>query len=51
LAKFNHFPDGAASQILSAIFQNVACQQQQERDRNNIYKIFEVLLDKCETGW
>jgi DNA repair/transcription protein MET18/MMS19 len=49
LAKFNHFPDGAASQILSAIFQNVACQQQQERDRNNIYKIFEVLLDKCET--
>ncbi|KAJ3643831.1 hypothetical protein Zmor_026518 [Zophobas morio] len=49
LAKFDQFPSGAAAQILSALFQNVACQQQQEHDRHNIYKIFQVLLSKCPT--
>lgn len=50
LSKFNNFPEGAATKILSAIFQNVACQQQQERDRYNIYKILGIFLEKCTTG-
>ncbi|RZC35490.1 aminoacyl tRNA synthase complex-interacting multifunctional protein 1, partial [Asbolus verrucosus] len=49
LAKFEQFPEGAATQILTALFHNVACQQQQQSDRQNIYKIFEILLHKCAT--
>lgn len=46
LANCNHFPSGACRAILSALFKHISCQQQQENDRCNIYKIFEIFLAK-----
>ncbi|CAH0553764.1 unnamed protein product [Brassicogethes aeneus] len=46
LTRFNNFPDGSATAILSAIFNNIACQQQQQLDRMLIFSVFKALLEK-----
>lgn len=46
LANFDHFPNGECRKILSTLFQHISCQQQQENDRCNLYKIFEIFLEK-----
>lgn len=50
LTKFNNFPDGSASEILTSLFLNIPCQQQQYLERQNIYLIFQVLLERKTEG-
>lgn len=50
LVQFNNFPDGSSAHLLNSIFLNVPCQQQQCSERQNIYKIFQVLLDRKTQG-
>lgn len=49
LCKNDNFPEGATNQILSSLFHNVSCQQQQQPDRSCIYQIFDILLEKKPT--
>ncbi|KAF2884292.1 hypothetical protein ILUMI_21884 [Ignelater luminosus] len=49
LMRFENVPEGATKQILSSLFQNVPCQQQQQADRHNIYKLLEICLDRRNT--
>ncbi|XP_019868271.2 MMS19 nucleotide excision repair protein homolog [Aethina tumida] len=46
LSKFNNLPDGSAVIILTSLFNNVACQQQQQPDRLRIYNILKIFLEK-----
>lgn len=50
LVKFNNFPDGCATQILNSLFLNIPCQQQQCSERQNIYLIFQILLERKTEG-
>ncbi|KAJ8957233.1 hypothetical protein NQ318_007797, partial [Aromia moschata] len=49
LIKFKNFPGKVVPNILNTIFQNIACQQQQQTERRNIYTIFQVLLENYKT--
>lgn len=40
-----NYPDGGCTEMLSSLFQNVSCQQQQRGDRYNIYCIFKHCLE------
>lgn len=48
--RFENVPEGATKQILNSLFQNVPCQQQQQADRHNVYKILKTCLEKENTG-
>lgn len=50
IVKFENFPDGSSVHLLNSIFLNVPCQQQQCAERQNIYKIFQILLDRKTQG-
>lgn len=50
LVRFTNFPDGCATQILNSLFLNIPCQQQQCIERQNIYLVFQVLLDRKTDG-
>ncbi|GLV44032.1 Mms19 [Carabus blaptoides fortunei] len=46
LVQMKNLPEGAPAKLLSALFENVPCQQQQLKDRQCIYQIFKELLDR-----
>lgn len=50
LTKFTDFPDGSATELLLSLFNNIACQQQQQEDRNIIYRIFKSLFKRKTEG-
>lgn len=50
LLKFDHLPDGLASEMINSLHINVPCQQQQCTDRHNIYLIFQVALENKRQG-
>ncbi|KAK5650756.1 hypothetical protein RI129_001785 [Pyrocoelia pectoralis] len=45
LMSFNNLPEEQVRNLLQSIFQNIPCQQQQQHDRLNIYKIFQISLE------
>uniref|UniRef100_A0A1Y1KNK2 MMS19 nucleotide excision repair protein n=1 Tax=Photinus pyralis TaxID=7054 RepID=A0A1Y1KNK2_PHOPY len=45
LLSFNNVPDGQLRKLLDSLFKNVPCQQQQQHDRLNIYKILKKSLE------
>ncbi|KAG5892829.1 hypothetical protein JTB14_032423 [Gonioctena quinquepunctata] len=44
IIEFDNFPGESVPALLNSLFQNVACQQQQQSDRYTIYCIFQILL-------
>lgn len=50
ITKMKNIPEGAATKILSTIFQEVPCQQQQQQDRLNIYKILRGFMTNKLSG-
>lgn len=46
LIQMNNLPEGAPHKLLSALFENVPCQQQQMKDRQVIYQIFKEILNR-----
>lgn len=50
VVQLKHFPPEQIPILLTTMVDNIACQQQQQGDRYNIYKLFEILLESFATG-
>lgn len=50
IVKFKNYPASHVAVLLTTMTDNIACQQQQQNDRYNIYKLFEALFENFNTG-
>lgn len=48
--QFNKYPPEHVPVLWTTIVDNIACQQQQQSDRYNIYKLFEILMENFSNG-
>ncbi|CAH1154680.1 unnamed protein product [Phaedon cochleariae] len=49
IIEFENFPGQKVAVLLNALFHNVSCQQQQQADRNTIYRIFDLMSRRFST--
>lgn len=50
LLQMKNYPPEHVPLLLTTMMDNIACQQQQQADRYNIYKLFEILMRDFTKG-